>query len=69
MRPCLVKRDPKQFLVHVQQAPNVIRQKGCQSAPEKVIKDKEEWMKKLTKAIEAFENYKGRDDNPPKRKR
>ena len=25
-------------------------------------------MKKLTKAIEAFGNYKGRDENPPNKK-
>ena len=33
-----------------------------------MIKDKEEWTKELTKAIEAFGNYKGRDENPPEKK-
>ncbi len=64
--PVWFKGTPEQFLVHVQQALDAIRQKGLQSALEKVIKDKEEWMKKLTKAIEAFKYYKGRDDTPPK---
>ena len=59
----------KQFLVHVQSALDAIMQKGLQSALEKVIKDKEELTKKLTRAIEAYDNYKGRDENPPKKKR
>jgi hypothetical protein len=66
--PVWSKGTPKQFLVHVQQALDAIRQKGLQSALEKAIKDKEEWTKKLTKATEAFGNYKGRDENPPKKK-
>ena len=60
---------PEQFLVHVQQALNAIRQKGLQTALEKAIKDKEEWTKMLTKATEALENYKRKDENPPKQKR
>ena len=57
-----------QFVVHVQQALNAIRQKGLQSALKKATKDKEEWTKKLTKAIEVFGNHKERDENPPKKK-
>ncbi len=33
-----------------------------------MIKDKEELTKKLTMAIEDYGNYKGRDENPPKKK-
>ena len=55
-------------MVHIQQALDAIRQKGLQSALENAIKNKEEWTKKLNKATEAFGNYKGRDDNPPKKK-
>ena len=58
--PVWSKGTPKQFLVHVQQALDVIRQKGLQSALEKAIKDKEEWTKKLKKATDVFGNYKGR---------
>ena len=54
--------------MHVQQALNAIRQKGLQIALEKAAKDKEECTKKLTKASEAFKNYKGKDENPPKKK-
>ncbi len=54
--------------MHVQQALDAIRQKGLQTALEKAVKDKEEYMKKLTKASEAFENYKGKDENPPENK-
>ena len=61
-------KGPQQFLVHIQQALNAIRQKGLQAALEKVIKDKQECTKMLTKANEVFGNYKGRDENPPKRK-
>ena len=43
--PVWSKGTPKQFLVHVQQALETIRQKGHQSALKKVIKDKEKWMK------------------------
>ena len=32
------------------------------------MKDKEEWTKNLDKATEAFENYNGRNDHPPKKK-
>ena len=41
----MVKRDPEQFLVHVQSALDAIRQKGLQSALDKAIKDKEELKK------------------------
>jgi hypothetical protein len=61
--PVWSKGTPKQFLVHVQQA-----LEGLQSALDKAIKDKEEWMQKLTTAIEANGNYKGRDENPPEKK-
>ena len=57
--PVWSKGTPEQFLVHVQQALDVIRQKGLQLALEKAIKDKDEWTKKLNKATEAFRNYKG----------
>ena len=62
------KGPPNQFLVHVQQALNAIRQKGLQTALEKAVKDKEECTKKLTKASEAFDNYKGKDENLPEKK-
>ena len=39
------KGTPEQFLVHVQQVLDAIRQKGLQIAFEKAIKDKEEWTK------------------------
>ncbi len=65
--PVWSKGTPEQFLVHVQQALDAMRQKGLQTAFEKAIKDKEEWTKKLTKAIEVFGNYKGRDENPPQK--
>jgi hypothetical protein len=44
---------------------DAIRQKGLQAALDMAIKDKEEWMVKLTTAIEAYKNFKGRDENPP----
>ena len=66
--PVWSKGTPKQFLVHVQQALDAIRQKGLQTALEKAVKDKEECTKKLTKASEAFENYKGKDKNPRKKR-
>ncbi len=66
MHPSFSKETPRHFLVHIQQAIDAIRQKCLQSALEKAIKDKEEWTKKLTRAIKAFENYKRRDGNPPK---
>ena len=65
--PVWSKGTPKQFLVHIQQALDAIRQKGLQSALEKTIEDNEEWTKKLTKAIEAYGNYKGKDENPPEK--
>ena len=65
----LPKGTPEQFLVHVQSALDAIRQKGLQSALDKAIKDKEEWTEKLTKPIEAYENFKGSDENPPEKKR
>ncbi len=67
--PVWSKGTPEQFLVHVQQALDAIRQKGLQTALEKAIKDKEECTKVLVEANEALANYKGRDENPPKRKR
>ena len=67
--PVWPKGTPVIFLVHVQQALDVIRQKCLQSALEKAIKDIEEWMKKLTKADEAFKNYNGSDGNPSPLKR
>ena len=66
--PVWSKGTPEQFLVHVQQALDAIRQKGLQAALEKASKEKEECTKKLTKANEALANYKGRDENPPKKK-
>ena len=66
--PVWSKGTPEQFLVHVQQALDVIRQKSLQTALEKAIKDKEECTKALIEANEALANYKGRDENPPKRK-
>jgi hypothetical protein len=66
--PVLSKGTPEQFLVHVQSALDASRQKGLQSALDKAIKDKEEWMEKMTTAIEAYKIYKGRDENPPKKK-
>ena len=38
--PVWLKGTPKQFLVHVQQALDAIRQKGLQTALEKAVKDK-----------------------------
>ena len=67
--PVWSKGTPEQFLVHVQQALDAIRQKGLQAALEKASKDKEECTKKLTKANEALANYKGRMRICPKRKR
>ena len=58
----------EQFLVHVQQALNVIRQKGLLAAYEKVGKDKEDWTKMLTKATEAWEIIPGGMRIPPRRK-
>ena len=66
--PVWSKGTPEQFLVHIQQALDAIRQKGLLTAYEKAVKDKEEWTKTLTKATEALENYKGRDENSPENK-
>jgi len=66
--PVWSKGTPEQFLVRIQQALDAIRQEGLQSALDKAIQHKEEWTKKLTKATDTLENYKGRDDNPPKQK-
>ena len=66
--PVWSKGTPEQFLVHIQSSLDAIRQKGLQSALDKAIKDKEEWTEKLTMAIEAYGNYKGRDENPPKKR-
>ena len=66
--PVWSKGTPKQFLLHVQQALDAIRQKGLQTALKKAVKDKEECTKKLTKASEVFKNYKGKDENPPEKK-
>ncbi len=54
--------------MHVQQALYAIRQKGLHIALEKAIKDKQECSQKLLEASEALANYKGRDENPPKKK-
>jgi hypothetical protein len=66
--PVWSKGTPEEFLVHVQQALDAIRQKCLQSALDKAINDKEEWTKKLTTAIEAYGNRKGRDESPPEKK-
>ncbi len=65
--PVWSKGTSEQFLVHVQQALDAIRQKGLQTALEKAIKDKEECTKALVEANEALANYKGRDENPPRK--
>ena len=54
--PVWSKGTPEQFLVHVQSALDAVRQKGLQSALDKVIKDKEELTEKLTTAIEVYGN-------------
>ena len=43
--PVWSKGNPEHFLVHIQQALNVIRQKCLQSALEKATKDNKEWTK------------------------
>ena len=65
--PVWSKGTPEQFLVHVQQALDAIRQKGLQTALERAMKDKEECTKVLVKANEALANYKGRNENPPQK--
>ena len=62
------KGTPEQFLVHVQQALDAIRQKGLLTAYEKANKDKEECIQKLIKVTEALANYAGEGMNPPKEK-
>ena len=62
------KGTPKQFLIHIQQALSAIRQKGLEAALEKAVKDNEECTPKLHQATEALANYKGWDENPPKKK-
>ena len=66
--PVWSKGTPEQFLVHVQQALDAIRQKGLQTALEKAVKDKEECVKNLTKAETALENYQGKAEERPKKK-
>jgi len=66
--PVWSKGTPEQFLVHVQQALNAIRQKGLLTAYEKADTDKEECIQELTKTTEALANYRGEDMNPPKEK-
>jgi hypothetical protein len=66
--PVWSKGTPEQFLVHVQQALDAIRQKGLQTNLEKAVKDKEECVKKLTKAETALQNYKGKAEEPPEKK-
>ena len=46
--PLWSKWTPEQFLVHVQQAFDYIRQKGLQTALEKAIKDSEECTQKIS---------------------
>ena len=65
--PVWSKGTAEQFLVHVQSALDAIRQKGLAAAIDKAIKEKEEWTEKLTKAIEAYKNFKERDENPRKK--
>ena len=67
--PVWSKGTPVLLLVHVQQALDLIRQKGLLTAYEKVGKDKEEWTKMLTKATEAWEIILGGMRIPPRRKR
>jgi hypothetical protein len=66
--PCLVNRDPKQFLVHVHQALDAIWQKSLLVVYEKVVKDKEECTLKFTKATETLLDYTREDMNPTKEK-
>ncbi len=65
--PVWSKVTPEQFLVHVQQDLDAIRQKGLQAALEKAGKDKEECSQKLIEASKALANYKGREKNPTKK--
>jgi hypothetical protein len=66
--PVWSKGTPEQLLIHAQQALDAIHQKCLLIAYEKAVKDKEECIKKLTKATEALEKYTGEDANPPKEK-
>ena len=60
---------PEQFLVHVQQALDAIRQKGLLAAYEKAKKDKEVCTKELVKATEALSKFTGDTKTLLKRKR
>ena len=66
--PIWSKGTSEQFLVHVQQALDAIRQKGLESAIEKAVKDEEESTQRLQQAQEAFADYQGTDENPPEKK-
>jgi hypothetical protein len=66
--PVWSKGTPEQFLVHVQQALDAIRQKGLLAAYEKAEKDKEECTKKLVNATEALSKYTGDTTNTPEGK-
>jgi len=66
--PVWSKGPPEQFLVNIQKALDVIRQKGLLVAYEKAIKDREECTLKLTKVAEAMVNYTGKYTNHPKEK-
>jgi hypothetical protein len=56
----------QQFLVHVQQALNAIRQKDILVPYEKAYKEQEECPIKLSKTNEALVNYKRQGANPSK---
>jgi hypothetical protein len=56
----------EQFLVHVQQALDAIRQKDILMAYEKAYKEQEECPIKLSKTNEALVNYKRQGANPSK---
>ena len=66
--PVWSKGTPEQFLVHIQQALDAIRQKDLLTAYVKVVKDKEECIHKLTKDTEALKNYTIEDENSPEEK-
>ena len=55
--PVWSKGTPEQFLVHVQQALDAIWQKGLDTVLEKAVEE----------ASEAFNNYKGKNETPPKK--
>ena len=54
--PIWSKGTPEQFLVHVQQALDAIRQKGIEAAIEMSVKGEEECTQRLQQAQEAFAN-------------